>query len=119
LKVVKVVDVKCPRCGATFPYSLIAKQFHFTKRKYNRNQILQIIQNFGEITAGELLEQCHIAMESCITQRHLYNIVKALEKEGKVITKQLRAGKYGTTTLIQAINNTDITSTTSPYINHV
>jgi len=112
-----MVNVKCPRCGATFPYSLIAKQF--TKRKYNRNQILKIIQNFGEITTGELLEQCHMTMESCITQRHLYNIVKALEKEGKVITKQLRKGKYGTTTLIQAINNTDLTSVTSTYVHHV
>lgn len=112
-----ITDVKCPRCGATFPYGLIVKQV--AKRKHDLKLLLRIISEFGEIRIGELAKQYNIDHGSAITLRHLNNIVRQLENEGKITTKRLHMGARGTTTLIQKINNTDLTDITSVYIHHV
>jgi len=115
-----MVDVKCPRCGATFPYSQIAKQL--VKRRFDPNAILKIIKDSGEvgITTGQLFEKYRVNSQlPFMSLRHLNSIVKELEKDGKVTTKRLCMGSRGRTTLIKAINNTDLTSITSSYVHHV
>jgi len=112
-----MTDVYCPNCGAVLPYSVFAKQV--AKRKHNRNLIVQIIERNGKITTGELAKQYQLLSGTVVSLRHVHNIIKELEEKGLVVTRPLNMGRYGKTTLIQVINNTDLTSITSSYVHHV
>jgi len=73
-------------------------------RVHDRNVILKIIREFKTITTGELLWQYRDETGKTITARHLYNIVKALEKEGKVTTRLIKMGGHGRTTEITLVS---------------
>jgi len=112
-----MVDVYCPKCGAVLPFSVFARQV--AKRKHDRKLILKIIQSKREITTGELAKEYQILSGSVVSLRHIGNILREFKQQGKIETKRLKLGRYGQTTLIQAINNTDLTDITRPHIHHV
>lgn len=70
------------------------------KRKHDKELVLKIIREFGTITSGELHDQYHVDSGKIISLRHLLNITKELEQEGRVTRRVLRMGRYGRTTEI-------------------
>ena len=95
----KMVNVRCPNCGAIFPFSVFIKQV--VKRKIDRDLILQIIEKHPKITTGQLWKEYQIRSGKVVTLRQVFNVVKELEKEGKVKTQLIDHGRYGRTTFIK------------------
>jgi len=95
-----LAEVYCPVCGAILHFNVFAKQV--AKRKHNRRLVLKIIKELGKVTTGELAREYQLRSGNVISIRHILNIVKELETQGKVETELLNSGRFGRTTLIKS-----------------
>ena len=97
-----MVEVRCPLCGGMMPYSEIAKQLPHA-RIHDKGLILKIVTESKEIMSGEILRKYNTVHKPPITTRHLHNLLRDLENEGKIMRRKEHRGRYGVTTVVTSV----------------
>jgi hypothetical protein len=98
-----MVNVYCPHCGQTFPYSLVARQV--AKVKFNHKILTEIIKEKKQLIIGELAQQYQEKTGEAIGIRTLGYFLKKLKNAKVVQLKVISCGRYGRSTRITYTGN--------------